>query len=164
MKVQRYLPRFCVCRGNKGVTGAFRGCRGNKGLSGFFGLAEDVGRPETAQKQRPPQHNLGIIAHYLSVVYYYLVGTSFETGTRRGGAEKREQRPTLSRPESVGHPNLPQRVKPAPPAFVDELSPSNHQVVFFISIYASLSAVRHPTRQLSGSMLRRIPALPPHAA
>jgi len=30
----------------------------------------------------PPQHNRRSIAHYLPFVYYYLVGTSFETGTR----------------------------------------------------------------------------------
>ena len=30
---------------------------------------------------RDPQHDRGSIAHYLPFVYYYLVGTSFETGT-----------------------------------------------------------------------------------
>src|SRR5271157_6003573 len=55
-------PCFCVSRGNKGVTGEFRGCRGSK-------------------------------AHYLPLVYYYLVGTSFETGTR---LEWENPRPSLS--------------------------------------------------------------------
>jgi len=29
-----------------------------------------------------PQHNGGSIAHYLPYVYYYLVGTRFETSTK----------------------------------------------------------------------------------
>jgi hypothetical protein len=31
-----------------------------------------------------PQHNSSSIAHYLPLVYYYLVGTSLETGTWSG--------------------------------------------------------------------------------
>jgi len=41
---------------------------------------------------RDPQHNRRSIAHYLPVVYYYLVGTSFETRTR---SEWETPRPSL---------------------------------------------------------------------
>jgi len=70
-----------------GVTGAFRGCTGIVGLS--VRKSEDKAKSEGAGKVRngtraaSPQHNAGMLAHYLSVVYYYLVGTSFETGTRK---------------------------------------------------------------------------------
>jgi hypothetical protein len=40
-----------------------------------------------------PQHDEGSIAHYLPFVYYYLVGTSFETGTR---SESETPRPELT--------------------------------------------------------------------
>ena len=52
---RRYLPPtcFCVSRGNKGVTGEFRGCRGNKGVRGFFGADEGVEKLDMAQEQRP---------------------------------------------------------------------------------------------------------------
>jgi len=51
-------------------------------------------------------------------------------------------------------------MKPAPPAFVDELSPSNHQVVFFINIYASLSAVRTPHAAAFGKHATKDPGPP----
>jgi len=89
-------PCFCVSRGNKGVTGEFRGCRGNKALSGRRrgkrpgcgafrnGTTAASTSFVSRMKLRDPQHNRGRIAHYLPFVYYYLVGTSFETGTGRG--------------------------------------------------------------------------------
>jgi len=57
-------PCFCVSRGNKGVTGEFRGCRGNKGVTGAVAsdewlvasnrsADEGVGRSEMAREQRP---------------------------------------------------------------------------------------------------------------
>ncbi len=52
-------------------------------------------------KLRNPQHNLGIITHYLSVVYYYGVGTSFEAGTRGSHEEMSAPRPTLKPQEST---------------------------------------------------------------
>ncbi len=92
-----YPPCFCVCRGNKGVTGEWLASRGNKGVSGRKSEEEaknkGVGRSEMAQEQRPAQHNRRSIAHYLPFVYYYLVGTSFETGTR---PEWETPRPSLS--------------------------------------------------------------------
>ena len=56
---------------------------------GSFSLATSHSPLATALS---PQHNRRSIAHYLPFVYYYLVGISFETGTR---SEWETPRPSL---------------------------------------------------------------------
>jgi len=76
------------------------------GLSGSEYVGEEVGRSEMAQELHPLSMAEWSIAHYLPFVYYYLVGTSFETGTRRKERKKEHLRnphvePTYGAPGRV---------------------------------------------------------------
>jgi hypothetical protein len=47
-----------------------------------WGEGQGGGTFRNGTRAASPQHNGWSLAHYLPFVYYYLVGTSFETGTR----------------------------------------------------------------------------------
>jgi len=68
----------------KGVGGASWRRKGEGRSCGAFRNGTGAGSP---------QHSEGSLAHYLPFVYYYLVGTTFETGTRR----ENEAKPKISR-------------------------------------------------------------------
>ncbi len=80
---QRASPRLCsgrsfaVCASRclTGKTGSFSCLL----IAGHWSLVAD-----NSLTAASPQHNLDILAHYLPVVYYYVLGNTFESDTRRG--------------------------------------------------------------------------------
>ena len=82
--------------------------RGDEGRSGGA-FRNGTGASSTSFVSRmmllDSQHDLDRIAQYLSVVYYYLVGTSFETGTRE--EKKRTAKPVHSEKMSENVPSVP---------------------------------------------------------
>src|SRR5208282_5690775 len=67
-------------------------------------LEED---PRSGTRVASPQHNRWSISQYLPYVNYYLVGTIFETSTRR---EKEENPKTHPHKPRMGHPTSPRRL------------------------------------------------------